>query len=89
MHVPAGTPNALWLLRTGNPDRRAAFKGAGKMRINENVSERIRRELTDRGHKVEITKGPIGNPVMIHIDHESGVIRAAGDPKAGRHASAW
>ena len=71
-----------------NPDRKAAFKGAGKMRVNEDIPETVRRALTERGHKVATTKGPIANPIMLYIDHESGLIHVAGDPQAGRHAAA-
>jgi gamma-glutamyltranspeptidase/glutathione hydrolase len=71
-----------------NPDRKAAFKGAGKIRVNEDIPETVRRTLTERGHKVETTKGPIANPIMLYIDHESGLIHVAGDPRAGRHAAA-
>jgi len=71
-----------------NPDRKAAFKGAGKMRVNEDIPENVRRALTERGHKVETTKGPIANPIMLYIDRESGLIHVAGDPRAGRHAAA-
>lgn len=71
-----------------NPDRSAAFKGGGKMRVNERIPESVRQELKQRGHKVETTKGPIAHPVMIYIDQDRKVIHAAGDPKAGRHAAA-
>jgi gamma-glutamyltranspeptidase/glutathione hydrolase len=71
-----------------NPDRKAAFVGAAKMRINDAVPEAVRQELAQRGHKIETTGGPIGNPIMIYIDHGTGVFHAAGDPKAGRHAGA-
>ncbi|MBI2478430.1 MAG: gamma-glutamyltransferase [Planctomycetia bacterium] len=71
-----------------NPDRKAAFMGAGKMRINEDVPETVRRALSERGHLVETSKGPIAQPIMLYIDHESGLIHAAGDPQAGRHAAA-
>ena len=71
-----------------NPDRQAAFKGAGKMRVNVEVPESVREELTRRGHQVQTTKGPIANPIMISIDIETGMLQAAGDPQAGRHAAA-
>lgn len=71
-----------------NPDRSATFQGAGRMRVNERIPEAIRKELTQRGHQVQTTKGPIANPIMIYIDHKNGVFHAAGDPKAGRHAAA-
>ena len=71
-----------------NPDRSATFQGVGRMRVNERIPEATRKELTQRGHKVQTTKGPIANPIMIYIDHKNGVFHAAGDPKAGRHAAA-
>jgi len=71
-----------------NPDRTAAFVGAGKMRINEAVAAPVRQALSQRGHEISTTDGPIANPVMIYIDHESGVFYAAGDPQANRHAGA-
>ncbi|MEO2013658.1 MAG: gamma-glutamyltransferase [Fuerstiella sp.] len=71
-----------------NPDRKAAFKGAGKMRVHVDIPESVRQALIARGHKVDTTKGPIAHPIMLHIDHETGVIHVAGDPQAGRHAAA-
>ena len=71
-----------------SPNRRAAFKGAGKMRLNADIPKSVRQTLTRRGHKIEITKRPIASPVMLCIDHESGVIHAAGDPRTTRHAAA-
>ena len=71
-----------------NPDRSAAFKGDGKMRVNDSIPAAVRQELTRRGHHVETTNGPIAHPVMIYIDHDKQVIHAAGDPQAGRHAAA-
>ena len=71
-----------------NPDRTAAFVGAGKMRVNEAVPEDVRKSLADRGHAISTTGGAIANPVMIYIDHEAGTFYAAGDPQARRHAGA-
>lgn len=71
-----------------NPDRDAAFLGIGTLRVNEAIDAEVREELSRRGHKLTTTSGPIANPVMIYIDPESGLIHAAGDPKAGRHAAA-
>jgi gamma-glutamyltranspeptidase/glutathione hydrolase len=71
-----------------NPDRKAAFKGAGKMRVHVDIPESVRQNLVARGHKVDTTKGPIAYPIMLHLDQKTGVIHAAGDPKAGRHAAA-
>jgi len=71
-----------------NPDREAAFVGAGTLRVNEGVSDEVRKELAERGHKVSVATGPIARPVMIYIDQRTGTIHAAGDPKARRHAAA-
>ncbi|MFP6668401.1 MAG: gamma-glutamyltransferase [Pirellulales bacterium] len=71
-----------------NPDRTAAFVGAAKLRVHEGVAEEVQMELERRGHVLSTTGGAIGAPVMILFDHDSGVISAAGDLKAGRHAAA-
>jgi gamma-glutamyltranspeptidase/glutathione hydrolase len=71
-----------------NPDRAATFVGAGTLRLDDGISEKVAGELASRGHNVSRTPGPIAHPVMIHIDAQTGVIYAAGDPKARRHAAA-
>jgi gamma-glutamyltranspeptidase/glutathione hydrolase len=71
-----------------NPDRTAAFLAAGSLEVNKGVAADVQAELSKRGHNVTATDGAIGHPVMISIDHASGVIYAAGDPKARRHAAA-
>ncbi len=71
-----------------NPDRDAAFKSAGSLRVHTGVAEGVRDELKNRGHDVTTTDGPIASPVMIYIDQNTGTIYAAGDPEAHRHAAA-
>ena len=70
------------------PDRQEAFVAAGSLRLNDDVPKAVREELAVRGHTIDTTDGPIGHPVMFLIDHETGVIHAAGDPDARRHAAA-
>ncbi len=70
------------------PDRRQAFVGAGTLRVNDTISAEVREELSQRGHRMSTTSGPIANPVMIYVDPETRVLHAAGDPQAGRHAAA-
>jgi gamma-glutamyltranspeptidase len=70
-----------------DPDRNAAFVGRGELRVNEEITEPIRNDLTKRGHLVGLAPSPIAHPVMIFID-DSGLMHAAGDPKAKRHAAA-
>ena len=71
-----------------NPDRTAAFVGPGKIRVNDRISATVREKLVQRGHDVETTGGAIAHPVMLYLDHDKGVTYAAGDPQAGRHATA-
>ena len=71
-----------------NPDRNAAFVGRNELTLYEQISEETRNDLASRGHIIKTTNGPIGYPVMIFVDTESGKMYAAGDPKAKRHAAA-
>ena len=71
-----------------NPDRSAAFVGRGELKVNEEIPEAVRKNLSDRGHLLGIVPSPIAHPVMIFIDHKTGLMHAAGDPKAKRHAGA-
>jgi len=72
-----------------NPDRVATLKkGLGSLEVDERVSKEVREDLAERGHTVEATSNPIARPVMIVVDPDTGMIHAAGDPKAFRHAAA-
>ena len=70
-----------------NPNRQETFGTPGSMILNDNVDEGIRDDLAGRGHQVEVIEEPLAIPVMLHIDGETGVISAAGDPAARRHAA--
>jgi len=52
-------------------------------------SEETVRDLLARGHKVTVRKPPLWAPTVLSIDAATHTIRAAGDPKAGRHAAAY
>ncbi len=69
-------------------DRMKTFKKLESLSINEGIGEPVRSELASRGHQIEISKGAIANPVMIYRDPKNGMLYAAGDPRAGRHAAA-
>ena len=56
--------------------------------VDERLDESVRDELAKRGHKIKTTGRPIAYPVMIYVDPETGIMHAAGDPKARRHAAA-
>ena len=70
-----------------NPNRVETFKGAGSLTINDSVSEKVREELANRGHQINAHGRAIAAPSIIHIDKESEMFYAAGDPAAGRHAA--
>jgi len=60
---------------------------AGSIMINDTISQVVRVQLSQRGHQVEAQTDPVGDPVMLYINPESGELFAAGDPAAGRHAA--
>ena len=70
-----------------NPERAQTFLGAGSLVLNESIAANVRQDLSQRGHILETVSGTIGTPVMIHIDQETGLLHAAGDPAANRHAA--
>ena len=71
-----------------NPNRSEAFVKAGSLHINSDISTNTQSALIARGHLLQTTSRPIAHPVMIYIDHEKGIIYAAGDPRTQRHADA-
>jgi len=71
-----------------NPDRKETLGTLGSLTLGDRIDEKVRRELAKRGHKIRTTSGPIAYPVMIHVDLNTGMIYAAGDPRARRHAAA-
>ncbi|MHC4073162.1 MAG: gamma-glutamyltransferase family protein [Planctomycetota bacterium] len=71
-----------------NPDRRATLGTLANLTVDERLDKRVTGELAKRGHKIKTTTGPIAHPVMIYVDPDTGMIHAAGDPKARRHAAA-
>jgi gamma-glutamyltranspeptidase/glutathione hydrolase len=70
-----------------NPDRVAAFKEAGSLTINDRVDGRVLEELARRGHQITAKPTHIASPVMLAVDPASGILAAAGDPDARRHAA--
>jgi gamma-glutamyltranspeptidase/glutathione hydrolase len=71
-----------------NADRTKAVVALRSLQINDAVPADVSDELARRGHDIKTTAGPIGNPVMLVIDPATGLIEAAGDPAAKRHAAA-
>lgn len=68
------------------PDRRSTLKSC-RLMADPSLVGHLGTRLSERGHTVAAANPPIADPVMITIDHDNGVMRAAGDPAAGRHAA--
>jgi gamma-glutamyltranspeptidase/glutathione hydrolase len=61
----------------------------GSLRINPEAGDEAIAELKRRGHLVEIQKGHVWAPTLIQFDVKAKLFKAAGDPKASRHAAAY
>ncbi len=70
-----------------NPDRIKTFKQAGSLTINDSVGQNVMEELKQRGHQLKASASAIASPVMLYVDQDSGMLHAAGDPAARRHAA--
>ena len=60
----------------------------GSLKVYRALEKQTLEELARRGHRVRTVR-EAGNPNMITVDPKTGVIRAAGDPNAGRHSAAF
>jgi gamma-glutamyltranspeptidase/glutathione hydrolase len=69
-----------------SPRRDQTFGVHGSLTVNDTLPASALAELRARGHIVDLSRGAIGRPVMIHIDRKTGCLEAAGDPAAKRHA---
>ncbi len=61
----------------------------GSLSIHEDAGEAVIADLKALGHQVTAVRGPLWAPSVLAIDPASGVIQAAGDPRAGRYAGAY
>lgn len=61
-------------------DAPRCFSDNGTMKVERGYSEKVRRELADLGHKVEVPDGPIGGAQAIMI-HDTGVLEGGSDPR--------
>jgi gamma-glutamyltranspeptidase/glutathione hydrolase len=61
----------------------------GSLSLYESAGADTIAALKDLGHEVRIAKPPLGHPVVLAMDATTGKMRAAGDPKARRHARAY
>lgn len=83
---------AVTAMRFGTDHFVGSFRQAppqlGSLMVYEGTPQSTIDELSSRGHKVNVVKVPLWEPTMLSID-PAGLIKAAGDPKAGRHAAAY
>ena len=62
----------------------------GKLRINPEIGTETLDALKARGHLLTVSSGPLAAaPSVIAIEPNTGKLRAAGDPRAGRHAMGY
>jgi gamma-glutamyltranspeptidase/glutathione hydrolase len=62
----------------------------GQLRINPEISQETLDALKSRGHKLKTSPGILSAaPCVLSLDPSTGQLRAAGDPRAGRHAMAY
>lgn len=62
----------------------------GQLRINPEIGAETLDSLKSRGHKLKTNPGSLSAaPSVISLDPATGQLRAAGDPRAGRHAMAY
>jgi len=62
-------------------DAPRAFSDAGNMKVERGYSDAVRADLAARGHAVSIPDTAIGGAQAIRIDHETGVLEGASDPR--------
>jgi gamma-glutamyltranspeptidase/glutathione hydrolase len=70
-----------------NPDRRKTLGKLGDLALEDCISEEVLAELKKRGHKTRTFSGANSHPVMLYVDHDTGMMYVAGDPRVGRHAA--
>jgi len=62
-------------------DAPRCFTENGKLNIERGYSDRVRSELVDLGHQVEVPVGPIGGAQAILINDANGTLEGASDPR--------
>ena len=61
----------------------------GSLTIHEGVGDKTLAELKGLGHHITTTKNPIGTPIVLRIDPQTGMKSIAGDPQTGRDVAAY
>ncbi len=62
-------------------DAPRCFDDGEVMNVEHGYNDAVRAELADMGHNVAIPHGPIGGAQSILINHETGVLEGASDPR--------
>ncbi|WP_457646610.1 gamma-glutamyltransferase family protein [Profundibacter sp.] len=62
-------------------DAPRSFSDEGVMNVERGYSDAVRQELAEMGHKVVIPKAALGGAQAIRIDHDTGVLIGASDPR--------
>lgn len=62
-------------------DAPRCFADEGVLKVERGYSDAVRQELSDLGHKVVVPDGPLGGGQAIGINHETGVLEGASDPR--------
>ncbi len=70
-----------------DPNRKREISGLGQVTLQDTIPEAVGRNLSGRGHQIEIVGGAIAAPVMLLHDRNTDLLHAAGDPRASRHAA--
>ena len=55
----------------------------GNLRLHKSISEKVREDLIERGHKVEVIPYNIGGIAMLYIDPDSRMVYGAGSAAKG------
>jgi gamma-glutamyltranspeptidase/glutathione hydrolase len=61
----------------------------GSALVNPEVGERTLNALEKRGHDVSLSARALWHPSAVTIDPKTRMLRAAGDPRTGRHSGAY
>jgi len=62
-------------------DAPRCFSDEGEMNVERGYSDAVRQQLAELGHKVIIPANAIGGAQAIRIDHDTGVLIGASDPR--------
>lgn len=61
-------------------DAPRAFAFEGSLQLEKGFSDKVRAELAEKGHKIDVPQAPIGGAQAI-LRHESGILEGASDPR--------